>query len=316
MITFSDYVYSIEEPYYAIPTIVLQTAVNIRNADTNQLERFTQIVPLPGQNSQTMPAMAMHEDIQLEITSTYNPVGTLTAVSVLDQDALNRAGYYLAGLSAQYNQSAAQTLNYNGILPIDLDGAIMQVTWEVGPEGATTFASVNTEHHLYVPPYPARRRAEFLPAVLPQQLGIEHGAAALDRRPHRQTRSALMQRNGGDKTGLPLRPITWWRICNADTEVIPPFGIVYVTGTNADGSVNVTLPITDSQTDVLFNGSGQVGVGRYGQANTSFPCIVAYNQDPQTGDIPGNGNVWGGAGWELVSGEGWERVPRGGGWWG
>jgi hypothetical protein len=167
LVIFSSPVYSTtpDALNYIVPRLSLQTAVLIRNADTNQIEAFTQIVPLPGQNSTTMPKMEHHPDIQLEITSVYGANGQIQAVDILDDDALNRASYYLAGLAAQYNTSAAQTLEYNGIKAIQLDGAIQQVTWTVGEGGASTVASRNTEHHLYVPPYAARRRAEFLPAL-------------------------------------------------------------------------------------------------------------------------------------------------------
>lgn len=49
---------------------------------------------------------------------------------------------------------------------MSLDGANMQVTWEVSGDGCHTTASRNSEHNIYVPQYPARRRAELLsPAV-------------------------------------------------------------------------------------------------------------------------------------------------------
>ncbi len=48
-------------------------------------------------------------------------------------------------------------MEYNGILPISCDGAIAQVEWSGGPNGAMTKASINTEFSLVVPSYQQRR---------------------------------------------------------------------------------------------------------------------------------------------------------------
>jgi hypothetical protein len=103
----------------------------------------------------------------------------------------------------------------------------------------------------------------------------------------------MMQRNGGNKNPLVQSAVNWFVIQNVDDQVIPPRGICAITGVLADGTVTVTRPVTDNQTDVLFNGLAQVGVGRRGQAHQSFPAIVAYDQDPETMLDPANGDVWG-----------------------
>src|SRR5262249_19588328 len=89
----------------------------------------------------------------------------LTGVSLLEADPLLRARYYLDGLAAQFQVRDAQTVQYNGIRAIELDGAVYQVSWEVGPGGAETTAGRNTEHDIWVEPYPRRRRVEMLAAA-------------------------------------------------------------------------------------------------------------------------------------------------------
>ncbi|TXH18984.1 MAG: hypothetical protein E6R03_01275 [Hyphomicrobiaceae bacterium] len=74
-----------------------------------------------------------------------------------------RADYYLAGHVLEHQPRGGQSATYNGIQPIDLDGAIAQVSWEVG-DGATTTASRNVEHDMSIPPLNARRRRENLAA--------------------------------------------------------------------------------------------------------------------------------------------------------
>jgi hypothetical protein len=67
-----------------------------------------------------------------------------------------------------YQTKIINTVNYNTIMSIACNGAIAQVTWEVGDGKTTsTTASINCEHSDFVPPYPDRRRAEGLAGVLP-----------------------------------------------------------------------------------------------------------------------------------------------------
>ena len=75
-------------------------------------------------------------------------------------------------LTLQYPISEALTQEYNGLMEIDLDGAVSQVSWEVGEGGVSTTASRNEEHSIWVPPYPARRRAEKLPTPLVQRVDM------------------------------------------------------------------------------------------------------------------------------------------------
>ncbi len=165
LITFSNYMYKRDGPKVLEAVIRLQTSVLIRDAVTNQIQSYLKVVPLPGQQSYTLPKIGSYPDVQLNVTSTYDENGKITGVGILEIDPVVRANYYLAGLAAQYNLSNGQIIEYNGIKAIQLDGAIQQVTWSVGGQGAVTTASRNTEHEIWVPPYAARRRAEFLPPV-------------------------------------------------------------------------------------------------------------------------------------------------------
>lgn len=76
----------------------------------------------------------------------------------LDQQARYAAQVYVAGLSPV----EAGSRQYPGIVPIEPDGAITQVSWQVGGGGfSTTRASRNSEHDTDIyPPYRARRKSE------------------------------------------------------------------------------------------------------------------------------------------------------------
>lgn len=65
--------------------------------------------------------------------------------------------YYSAGRIAQYVTSAGASARYVGLQSINPDGAITQVTWEIGEAGCTTQAGRLFEPSPYVPPYKERR---------------------------------------------------------------------------------------------------------------------------------------------------------------
>jgi hypothetical protein len=152
--------------------VTLQCAVMIRNANTNQIESFERTATLLGKNGValdvgTLTKFQHFPDVQLNVTSVYttNPGGTshIESVTILEADPLNRSEYYLKSMLKQFDTQAGQVLDYNGIKAIDLDGSIQQVTWNVNGNETNTVASIGTEHSMFVPPYPNRRRIERLP---------------------------------------------------------------------------------------------------------------------------------------------------------
>ncbi len=88
------------------------------------------------------------------------------------------------------------------------------------------------------------------------------------------------QRGPEERASIWGRPIDWLLIKNIDSSPIPPGGVCRPVGANDDGSIAVTQPIIDSQTDVLFNGEGVVPPGQFGQATRTMPAIAAYQGAP------------------------------------
>jgi hypothetical protein len=162
MITFAGCVYQFQSGGYFAANLILQTGCQARDPVNNQVLTFVKTIPL-GTGAGTNPRMYHHEDVQVGVIGQYDAVDTLIGSQVLETDPLIRADAYLAAHLKEYQVSGGNTVEYNGILPIDLDSGIQQVTWSVGDAGAATTASINTEHDIWVPNYPERRRAEFLP---------------------------------------------------------------------------------------------------------------------------------------------------------
>lgn len=179
------------------PNLALQIAVNVRDPLTGQLVCFQSIVPVTDQVVQinsngtasfgviagpmNFPKVEVHDDCQASVTSAYSqkgdlvpgtvnpmPPNTLKSWSLLEADPLLRAAYYIQGALLQLQVSAGETRTYLGLIPIDCSGSVQQVSYRVGPDGCDTTASLNTEHDHRTVPYPERRRAELLPALLEQ----------------------------------------------------------------------------------------------------------------------------------------------------
>ena len=90
-------------------------------------------------------------------------------------DELNPlADYYLNAANRKYEIGAAADRTYAGIVPLDPDGAIQQVTWSVGGgQPATTRASRNCEHAHYLPAFPERRKVEENRRFVERQLKLD-----------------------------------------------------------------------------------------------------------------------------------------------
>lgn len=169
LVVFERPVYQVQNPGYIRPCrgLILRTSVLIRNHENNGLECYAKTLSFPNKTG-TNFFFRKFPDIQLEVIGKYDAVtGTIHSVTTLDNDANKRSTYYVNAMAIQYIDVAAQTIEYNGLRPIDVDGAIQQVTWTIS-DGCMTEASRNTEHSIYVAPYPVRRRDEYLAPVARQ----------------------------------------------------------------------------------------------------------------------------------------------------
>lgn len=168
MIKFHDYVYRMgmgggANGYIRAPELTLETGCLLLDADNNQVVRW-EIEQALGGNAP--PYYEIHDDISVGVIGNYNPDNTFVSgnnYTLADlADAESRAQYYLTAMAIPFQLKTGQTKSYIGIVGIDPNGLIWQVTYSVG-SGASTKASTNSEHSPVVAPLPARRRAENLP---------------------------------------------------------------------------------------------------------------------------------------------------------
>jgi hypothetical protein len=110
------------------------------------------------------------DDVNIVVIGKYRYDGKLdkhVLEGVEDDPYLKRsqqiADNYIIDHILEHQVEDGQTAGYFGIQPIPLDGAIMQVSWNIG-EKTTTTASRNHTHGFATLPYPAKRKDENLAA--------------------------------------------------------------------------------------------------------------------------------------------------------
>lgn len=144
------------------PDLTLETGAYLLHEETSQPVRWEELVPI--KNGAAPVEWAHREDVNVGVVAVYGPQNKIVGYEYRDlADATARARYYLVGQASKYQIKGGETRSYIGVIPHDPDGYCQQVSWSVGPNGATTEVSGNTEHHPVLAPYPARRRAENLP---------------------------------------------------------------------------------------------------------------------------------------------------------
>ena len=144
------------------PRLVLETAVLVTLPDSGELYRWKETRKVGG----TAPTeWEIRDDVQVGVIGNYDPETNQLLNWELPElgEARKRADHYLDGMAKKYEVTGGETRQYIGIYPWDLDGYCQQATYSVGPGGATTTLSGNSEHSDVIPEYPARQRDENLP---------------------------------------------------------------------------------------------------------------------------------------------------------
>lgn len=148
--------------------IVLETSAYVRNVDTLAFECFAKKRDLPNGRQDTNYLIRKYPDVQREFVGKYDVNNRLVAPFVVipaDDDADARADFYLDGMQIQFMPVVQETVEYNGLLPIELDGAIQQVSWHFDGGGCGTTVSRNTEHSIFVRKHDDRYREEFMDSI-------------------------------------------------------------------------------------------------------------------------------------------------------
>lgn len=139
----------------------LTCSFNCRETVGKDLVRYIYNRPLALGIPNTGAKIEKKDDLIPTVKEDYDASGNVQQPPIdnladLDQEI----NYYLDAMEAGLNPSSVSDGEYPGIRPIEPDGAIQQVSWEVvSGQGAKTRASRNSEHDVTVPSYKEAKAA-------------------------------------------------------------------------------------------------------------------------------------------------------------
>jgi len=179
IITFSDIMiyrpvpnspgYNVADYPYQPARLWLMCAVQIRDLVTWQPVRNEYYYPLGGGGDRDFCLEVVKNDIlPWYITSyplkpdiyRYDQDLTVGKTTNNADEVERQSLYYAQQISQQFITQSTGSRTYYGLFPIDMDGAIQQVSYRLGKQGYDTIASVNTEHDFDIPPYAERRQRD------------------------------------------------------------------------------------------------------------------------------------------------------------
>ncbi|MEX0675969.1 MAG: hypothetical protein WD063_02760 [Pirellulales bacterium] len=176
LVIFNEPVYQNSTPDAAAVTIapaqlVLRTKCHVRDAETLATKRHVRGRSTGG-NLGTPTRYIKRDEIVLTHVPTYDaasygsfPAGgvdprAVTAVATNLDEVDERCDRYIDLALEEYEQPLPRQVMAIGIRPIELDGAIGQVSYQVGPSGATTAVARNSEPSNLALAYGERRASE------------------------------------------------------------------------------------------------------------------------------------------------------------
>jgi hypothetical protein len=177
LVKFAEFVVRFDDNKKFIPaTLYLTCAYSMRLAPGGAYERYEVERSLPGKKHQTQARVLQRPEIVKQVTQRYKGDTGLGQREDNEKDVAAQAKHYLDEAQREYQTAPATDVQYAGIVRIEPDGAIQQVTWHVGGGSeATTRASRNAEHSLYSPSYEEKRRIERADAINAIVLGLTPG---------------------------------------------------------------------------------------------------------------------------------------------
>lgn len=175
---------NIQMDYFAPAYLRLVCAVNVRDPDTWVPFRYEYLFQIGSGSDENFCRIVQQDDIQPWVIGDYlvdNDSNTATLrdstnnFDEVKQECLE----YAQSIAREYQTTFTQTRTYIGIFPIDMDGQIQQVSYECGPSGHSTIASIGTEHSWVTPSWEDRRQMTAREGI---NQSVEYWRYEMDRR--------------------------------------------------------------------------------------------------------------------------------------
>jgi len=182
IVRFSDYMFKQSATgTYLAAVLRLRTAVTLRDAKTNMPLRVEAIKGSEEDGSfKTKARVLRHDEIVPRTIAQYKPTTAFDVDKVTSnvEDVRKECMHYADAAEREYETANPQTIRYAGLQRVEIDGAVMQVSYSLDLEsGMRTTASRNTEHARYAVSFREKRflekqKAELERAVLRNQFEI------------------------------------------------------------------------------------------------------------------------------------------------
>lgn len=167
IVMFDDYVYKLKNANDAnnssrdFPDLAISFMTSVRDKDTGEFDHYVYKKDSEITNKRgTEPMVILKLEYQLVVTHELKN-GVPSQPREVNRKMLDEiAEYYIRATQRAQQMKNPQTKRYTRLAPIQPDGAISSVTFEVGASGATTTAYYNDERNPWVQSYESRRTAE------------------------------------------------------------------------------------------------------------------------------------------------------------
>jgi hypothetical protein len=146
--------------FFKDATLFLACSVLVRDATTWQPVRVSYLKQIGAGTNQNFVAEYVKDEIQPWSIADYDVNGNAVSTSNNNDEVKTQCQYYADAIAKTFETVLSSTRTYIGLFGIDMDGAIEQVTYRIGKQGADTIASRGTEHNFDIPPYLERRQRE------------------------------------------------------------------------------------------------------------------------------------------------------------
>ena len=155
-----------DEYIFSPATMYLVCTVNVRDPVTWQPIRAEQLLQIGSGNDKSFCHTVIKNDIQPWFIQNYDNYGKPSGTVRENKDEVQKQlDYYVKQIANTFETVASETKRYFLLLPMDLDGAIAQVTWIISNgdkgQGCDTIVSRGTEHNFDIPTYEQRLHRDF-----------------------------------------------------------------------------------------------------------------------------------------------------------
>ena len=133
------------------------SAFQIRHPQTWQPQRYEFVLQIGEGNDESFAQTVIQDDIQPVVIAHYQG-RALTGYSTNYNEVQSQCRNLANAMARRYVTVNSEHRTYIGLYPLDLDGAICQVTYCISKRGASTIASQGTEHSWYTPDHEQRRQ--------------------------------------------------------------------------------------------------------------------------------------------------------------